>query len=334
MVVSSVRESKVIPFLTLEIVTDEGIRGQSYIQAFNKDVAESVGGMLRFFENMLRMRSPLEIDVIWREMWEKTKLFGHPGIVTFAISLIDIALWDIKGKIYGEPIYKLLGGKKNSFEVYASDSLWLVSEKEALEQSEILVSSGFNSIKMRMGRDSINEDINVLRALREKWGNKIEIRVDVNQGWSMYEAESLIDELTLNEVYWLEEPLDTNDITNYSKLNDKSKTRICFGENLYGINTIIECIKLNTCSYLTPDLQRIGGITGWMKLSPILEYYKVPCSLHLFPEYSVHLLSVYPYADKIEWMSWSSELFDNPNNCKNGIIEIPQENGFGLQLKE
>ncbi|QUW21271.1 mandelate racemase/muconate lactonizing enzyme family protein [Sporosarcina sp. Marseille-Q4063] len=331
-VVSSVRKSDKIPFLTLEIHTNEGIIGVSYIQAFNKQVADATSSIVAFLEKLLIGKNPLAIEERNKEMWERTKLFGHSGIVTFAISLIDIALWDIKGKTYNQPVYRLLGGEENSFDAYASDGLWLTNLDSIMKQSEELVSIGFTSIKMRMGRKNIKEDIEILDALRNHWGNELNIMVDVNQGWNRKQAKEMLDILKKYNVYWVEEPLDTNDLEGYNQLTLSSKTPVCFGENIYGMNNVFTCLAQNTSNYFTPDLQRIGGITGWLKIAPILEYYRVPCAVHLFPEYAVHLMSTYPYSEKVEWMSWSSALFINPLTCENGTIKIPDSPGFGMNL--
>lgn len=333
-VVSSVRNSEKIPFITLEIITDEGIKGVSYIQSFNPQVTQSIISILKLLEELLIGKNPLATEELWRDMWDKTLLYGHWGIVTFAISLIDIALWDIKGKVYNQPIYRLLGGTKNIFDVYASDGLWLVNEAVVLKQSEELLSLGFQSVKMRMGRKDSEKDIKVLKVLRDEWGKDLEIMVDVNQGWSRHKAEDMLKELSLYELYWVEEPIKSNDLAGYAKLTNNSETRICFGENIYGHDMVYKCLKLNTASFFTPDLQRIGGVTGWLRILPFLEYYKIPCTLHLFPEIAIHLLSAYQYAEKVEWMSWSSDLFKNPIQCNKGEIQIPELPGFGLELKK
>lgn len=331
-VVSSVRKSDKIPFLTLEIITNEGIVGISYIQVFNQKIGDATINIVKYLEELLKGKDPLAIVERNKEMWEKTKLFGHAGIVTFAISLIDIALWDLKGKIIEQPVYRLLGGEKNKLEAYASDGLWLGDISSILNQSEELISAGFNTIKMRMGRDNINEDIKVLESLRNKWGNDVDIMIDVNQGWSRKQAKEMIQILGSYQVYWVEEPLVTSDIEGYMELSQNDYIPICFGENIYGFENVFTCLNKNTSTFFTPDLQRIGGITGWLKIVPLLELYHVPCAVHLFPEYAIHLMTTYPYAEKVEWMSWSSELFDQPLICKEGFIKIPDKPGFGMSL--
>src|SRR5699024_6512678 len=200
-VISSVRFSEEISFVTLEIQTNEGISGVSYAQSFNSQVAKGIFSILEFFENMMKGTDPLSTEARWREMWKKTLLFGHAGIVSFAISMVDVALWDVKGKYYNKPIYYLLGGEKKKYETYASDGLWLVNKNEALKQSEQFVKEGFQSVKMRMGRNDYKKDIEVLQALRTEWGDSLDIMADVNQGWTKHEAEDMIKELDSYNLY-------------------------------------------------------------------------------------------------------------------------------------
>ena len=188
-VVSSVRDSSHIVFVLLDVFTNEGITGISYAQAFHIHGAQAIKACLNYLEELLKGEDARNIEKIWHKMWEATKLLGHQGLSTFAISLVDIALWDLFGKKEDVPVYKLLGGQPGSFNAYQSDGLWLISPLEAARQAEHIVDTGFNSVKMRLGRKCLEEDLKAIFEVRRVIGENIELLCDVNQGWTVEKTE-------------------------------------------------------------------------------------------------------------------------------------------------
>ncbi|NLT95644.1 MAG: mandelate racemase/muconate lactonizing enzyme family protein [Clostridia bacterium] len=332
-VVSCVRHSEKVVFVLLDVVTDAGITGISYAQAFHKYGANAVRACLDFFKTVVVNEDPRSIEKIWRKMWESAKLLGQ-GITTFALSMIDMALWDILAKSMNQPLYRLLGGQRTSLDVYASQGLWLVSPEVAVQQAESFAAQGFKAMKMRLGRENSQKDLKVLAAIRKAVGEEIEILGDVNQGWSVKQTLEMAPKLFDLGLYWLEEPIEANNLEGYMVLMEKLSVPIAAGENLYGVGSFHNFLQAGGSRVYTPDLQRIGGISGWKRIISLLENYNVSVSVHLFPELAVHLLAGLNNSEKMEWMTWAGPLFREPLECKAGKVEVPARPGFGMEWDE
>lgn len=333
-VVSSVRDSTEIVYVLLDIYSDEELKGISYAQSFHIHGARAIQSCLNFLENVVVGEDPRNIERIWHKMWEATKLLGHQGLATFALSMLDIALWDLMARSLHVPVYRVLDGHPLPIESYASDGLWLVSPVEAARQAEVFVESGFTTIKMRLGRGELEQDLQAVQEVRQAVGYNIEILADVNQGWSMRKTMETSEKLHSYGIGWLEEPIEAEDMEGYTHLSESIKVPITTGENLYGVRPFHRFLKNGSASVYTPDLQRVGGVSGWKRINYLMEEYKVPSSLHLFPEFAVHLFTIIKNPLKLEWVSWAHPLFNEPLECKNGKVEIPQRPGFGMEWHE
>lgn len=332
-VVSCVRHSEKVVFVLLDVITDEGITGIAYAQAFHIHGANAIRACLDFLKTVVVNEEPLFIEKLWRKMWESTKLLGQ-GITTFALSMIDMALWDILAKSMNQPVYRLLGGHRTSLDTYASQGLWLIPLEEAVEQAERFMAQGYKALKMRLGRENVAEDIKVLTEVRKTVGEDMEIMGDVNQGWSVKETLNIAPELKDLGLYWLEEPIDANELEGYRALTKSLKIPIATGENLYGVRSFKNYLEVEAASIYTPDLQRTGGISGWKRIVSILENYNVNVSVHLFPEFAAHLLASLNHSEKLEWMTWARPLFKEPLECKEGRVKVPDRPGFGMEWDE
>lgn len=333
-VVSSVRKSDGIVFVLLDVVTDEGVKGIAYAQAFHLNGAQAIRSCLNHLESVVVGEDPRNIEHIWRKMLEATKLLGHQGLPMFALSMVDIALWDILGKIVGLPVCRLLGGEPGTFEAYQSEGLWLVSPTEAANQAETFAASGFRSLKMRLGRVNREEDIQAVFEVRKAIGEQIELMGDVNQGWTIERAESMGKRLAVCGLRWIEEPIEAGNVAGHARLSVSLSIPVATGENLYGVEPFHRFLQMDAADIYTPDLQRTGGISGWRRINFMLELYKKPSGIHLFPEYAVHLFPVIRHPLKVEWMSWASPLFQEQLVCVEGKVQTPDRPGFGLEWDE
>jgi len=333
-VVSSVRHSKEIVFVLLDVMTDEGLNGIAYAQAFNPQGANAVRSMLQLLEKVIVGKHPAHREPIWHQMWDSIKLFGQQGLAAFACSMVDIALWDIAAKSAQIPVYRMLGGTPDPIEAYASDGCWLVSPLEAARQAEAFVESGFSALKMRLGRKSGEEDVRALSEIRRAVGDHIEVMGDVNQGWTVDHAVDMAQKLEPCRLKWLEEPIEAEDLKGYERLKQSVNIPVAAGENLYAIRSTRRFLELDALSVYTPDLQRIGGVSGWLRLYALFELNNARYSIHLFPEFAVHLLAAAKKPDKLEWMSWAGVLFREPLKCANGKTAPPERPGFGMEWDE
>jgi len=333
-VVSCVRKSERIVFVLLDIATDEGVTGISYAQAFHPHGAQAIRSCLNLLEPFVAGEDPRNIEAIWRKMLEATKLIGHQGLPMFAVSMVDIALWDLFGKLTGLPVCRLLGGEPSVYEAYQSDGLWLVSPAEAAVQAEKFAAAGFRSLKIRLGRADCGEDLSAIREVRRAIGANIELIGDVNQGWPAETARIMAKQLADFRLRWLEEPVDAENMDANARLSAAQFVPVATGENLYGVRPFHRYLQAEAADIYTPDLQRTGGISGWRQINVMLERYDKPSSIHLFPEYAVHLFPLIRNPLKLEWMSWAGSLFQEPLGCENGRVRTPDRPGFGMEWDE
>jgi mandelate racemase len=337
-VISSVRETSNIEFVLLDVYTDEGITGISYAQAFNLYGCRAIRQCLEMLERTVVGRSVDELESIWQSMWNAIRLFGHQGLAAFALSMVDIALWDIRGKRSQSTVCQLLGGSHQALNAYCSDGIWLVSPLEAARQAERFAELGFTAMKMRLGRSEASEDLRAVKEVRMALGEQIGLMADVNQGWDVEHALRMGSGLEAYGLSWLEEPIEAEDVEGHVRLSTELSIPIATGENLYRLRSTRRFLHERAASVYTPDLQRIGGITGWTQLQPDFSSYGVAYSVHLFPEYAVHLLAAAGSDTRqgpaLEWMSWSSALFSQPLVCKKGTVEVPDRPGFGMEWDE
>jgi mandelate racemase len=333
-VVSCVRKSDGIVFVLLDVETDEGVKGIAYAQAFHLNGAQAIRSCLNHLESIVVGEDPRNTEHIWRKMLEAIKLLGHQGLPMFALSMVDIALWDIFGKLTGLPVCRLLGGEPGTFEAYQSEGLWLVSPAEAARQAETFAASGFRSLKMRLGRVNQEEDLQAVSEVRKAIGEQIELMADVNQGWTMEMTESMDKRLSAFGLRWLEEPVEAGNMAGHARLSVSLSIPVATGENLYGTEPFHRFLQMDAADLYTPDLQRTGGISGWKRINVLLEQYNKPSSIHLFPEYAVHLFPVIRHPLKLEWMSWACPLFQEQLVCVDGKVQTPDRPGFGFEWDE
>lgn len=252
-----------------------------------------------------------------------------------AVAGFDMACWDALAKAAGVPLVALLGGTIEPVRAYNSNGLGLISPEEVAEEAlELLEEGGFGALKVRVGRDSLADDVEAIRRVREAVGDEVVLVCDFNQGLSLGEAMRRCQALDEEGVYWIEEPIDYDDLEGNAKLVRETATPIQIGENFYGPRAMYEAIKAEACDLVMPDLMRIGGVTGWLRAAAIASAAGIDMSSHLYPEISSHLMRVTPTAHWLEWQDWAHPILAEPFDVKDGYIHIRDVPGNGLEWYE
>jgi mandelate racemase len=252
-----------------------------------------------------------------------------------AVSGIDMAAWDALAKAAGMPLCVLLGGSVGSVRSYNSNGLWLKEPQAvAIEAIELRDEGGFSALKLRLGRDRFRDDMATIEAVRQAVGDDVELMVDFNQGLDRGEALRrchVLDDLGLA---WIEEPIVYDDLDGYSQLAAELKTPIQIGENFYGPRDLQNALQRKACDYVMPDFMRIGGVTGWLRAAAIAGTAGVPMSTHLYPEVAAQVMRITETAHWLEWQDWIDPLLRKPYAIKDGLLQIPNEPGVGLEWDE
>ncbi len=330
-IVSHVRDTDRIVNVLVEVDTDDGLTGASYVAGFTPQKARATCWLLDEMDAAVRGLDASAIGAAWDRMWASCALAGHTGLSTFALSAMDVALWDLHGKQLGVPLHHLLGFRRTELRAYASDGCWLQDDPSAVAaEAESFAAEGFRAVKVRFGRPDPERDLATLEAVRRAVGDGVQLLVDVNQGWTREQARRFGPRLAECDATWLEEPLACEDVAGLAELRRVLPVPITAGENAYlpdGIKALLDAAAVSTAM---PDLQRVGGITGWVRASALAEAAHVSITSHLFPEVSIHLLAAAAQPGPLEWVTWMSPLLEEPLEVRGGVVHAPETPGLGI----
>jgi mandelate racemase len=246
-----------------------------------------------------------------------------------------MAAWDALAKAAGMPLCVLLGGSVGPVRSYNSNGLWLKEPDDvAAEAVELRDEGGFTALKLRLGRESMQDDLATVGAVRAAVGDGMRLMVDFNQGLDLAEALErcrMIDDLGLT---WIEEPIVYDNFDGYAQLTAELKTPIQIGENFYGPRDLHKALHMKACDFVMPDFMRIGGVTGWLRAVAIAGAAGVPVSTHLYPEVGAHVMRVTETAHWLEWQDWADPVLQRPYDIKDGLLHVPNVPGVGLEWNE
>jgi L-alanine-DL-glutamate epimerase-like enolase superfamily enzyme len=320
-------------FVTLELGTDAGIEGIGLtffggpLTVALKEAVDALGA-LTIGEN------PLHVEAIVDKLRQAASGAGPGGIFTLALSAIDIALWDIKGKALEQPICTLLGGHRDRVPTYASGALMRPHPVNYLsEAGPRLVNMGFRQMKMQLGAEpTVAREVERVRVLRHVLGDDIDLMCDINQLWDVNQAIDIGRRVEPYHLYWLEDVVTHDDYQGLARVADALTTPIAAGEYHYGIRPFRHMLEARSIDIVMIDLLRAGGITQWMKIAGMAEAFNVPVVSHLIPEIHVHLVAAIPHGLTVEYMPWTLRLFEETPAIEDGKIVVPQKPGLGLQF--
>ncbi|HME60835.1 MAG TPA: mandelate racemase/muconate lactonizing enzyme family protein [Candidatus Binatia bacterium] len=325
----------------VQVETDEGISGIGSCSG-NGELIEVIVG--RVLKPLLVGMDPMEIDEIWDRAYVRGghKEFGTRGIGVVALSGIDVALWDILGKVRGVPLYQLLGGKcRDKVPVYAT-ALYPEEPSKVAKRARVFADQGFHGVKIKVGFD-LDKDIRIVRAVREELGTEFVIMTDANQGYSVDVALKASDAFADCGAYWLEEPLFVEDIEGHATLREKGKTPIAVGENLHMSYAFENFIARDAVDFVQPDVARAGGITEIRKITALAAKHNVPVSFHTWGDgvalaASAHLSAAVEDSIVMEldytYNPLREELLCEPFKVENGYLIPPEKPGLGIELDQ
>jgi mandelate racemase len=324
----------VAPLVLVDLETDEGIVGRSYLFAIGRHNLAPIVTLLEAMAEMVKGDEVAPFD-LERKLRAKYTLLGVHNIVLFAMSGIDMAAWDALAQAAGQPLARLLGAVPRPICAYNSKGLGILPEKALVKEAAELVEEGFWAVKLRLGRAEAAEDLHALRAVKSEIGPDIILMVDFNQALSVAEAirrGRMIDDE--GGVYWIEEPVRADDFPGCSQVRREVRTPIQIGENFMGPEQMAQALAAGACDYVMPDAQRIGGVTGWMRAAALAQAAGVEMSSHLFPEVSCHLLAATPTCHWLEYVDWADAVLEQPAQLKDGHVVVPTTPGIGLKWNE
>ncbi len=274
-----------------------------------------------------------DIEALWQRMWWGLHYVGRGGLAAFAISAVDIALWDLQARRRAQPLWRVLGGHDPAVKAYAGGIDLQFTLEQLFEQTQSNLDNGFRAIKMKVGRDRLAEDLERVAAMRELLGPDFPLMVDANMGWSVEQAIEASRALAEYQVYWLEEPTDPDDIKGHARIAAEAPLAIATGENFRTLSHFQAMIEAGGVDFPEPDVSNIGGITAWLKVAQLAEAANLPVTTHGVHDLQVHLLAAVPNASYLEVHGFGLERFiAEPLALREGLAHAPERPGHGVEL--
>ena len=275
----------------------------------------------------------------WNAMVLRTRNLGRPGIVSMAISAVDIALWDLKARLLDLPLSILLGPVRESVLVYGSGGFISYSEKQLQNQLAGWVEQGITRVKMKIGRDA-KADIRRVHAAREAIGRNVELFVDANGAYSRKQALEQAQKFAGFNVSWFEEPVSSDDLAGLRLLRDRAPAgmEIAAGEYGYDSGYFRRMLAAGAVDVLQADATRCGGITGFLQAAALCEAHHLPLSAHTAPSVHTHLGCAATPLRHLEYfhdhVRIEKAFFDGVRSPVNGQLEPDLSRpGMGIELK-
>jgi L-alanine-DL-glutamate epimerase-like enolase superfamily enzyme len=275
-----------------------------------------------------------KIEDLWQRMWWHLHYAGRGGAASFALSAIDIALWDLKAKRTAQPLWRLLGGHNPEVLAYAGGIDLFFPLEKLLAQTQANLDKGFHAIKMKVGRDKLNEDLARVAAMRDFLGPDFPLMVDANMRWRVDQAIRAARAMAEYRLVWLEEPTIPDDPLGHGRIAREGGLPIAAGENLHTLYEFRNLIAAGGVDFPEPDVSNCGGITVWMKVAHLAEANNLPVTSHGVHDLHVHLLAAVPNKSYLEVHGFGLERFIASPMCltDTGHAIAPERPGHGVEF--
>jgi mandelate racemase len=322
----AVREA---PLLLVDLETEEGVTGHAYQFCYLPAAAPAAAILLN---EVLRTVKGDRVDpaALWVKLNKRFMLIGVQGIVRMAMAMLDVACWDAMARAASIPLATLLGGKPAPVPAYNSCGLGLMEASAVADEAQKLLAGGFKALKLRLGYATLEADLAAVRAVRARIPADVAVLVDYNQALSVQEAIRRGRALDDEGIEWIEEPIRHDDFAGCAQIARAVATPVQLGENFSQVHDMERALAARACDLVMPDLERIGGISGWLRAGELADRHGMQMSSHLYPEVSAHLLAVTPTAHWLEYVDWADAVLAEPLHIDNGRAIVPERPGNGL----
>jgi L-alanine-DL-glutamate epimerase-like enolase superfamily enzyme len=319
--------------ITVRVFDTGGAEGMGYTYTVGANGGAIQSQIQRDLTPLLLGQPADLIESLWRRMWWGLHYGGRGGSASFAISAMDIALWDLKARIQGEPLWRVLGGNDPLVPCYAGGIDLQFSLEQLLKQTRDNLGRGFRAIKMKVGRAKLSEDIARVRAMREMLGADFPLMVDANMRWSVDEAIRAARGLRELDVYWLEEPTIPDDVEGHARIVREGGLPVAAGENLHSLHEFSAYIRAQAVTFPEPDVTNCGGVTTFMKVAHLAEAFNLPVTSHGAHDITVHCLAAVPNRSYLEAHGFGLDRFlAHPLEIRDGFAIAPDRPGHGVEF--
>jgi len=323
----------------VKVRTDNGLSGIGSVYSHPTIVRTIIEEHL---QDMLVGADPLETERLWDLAYSVTRWYGRKGAAVSALGGVDTALWDIRGKAAGKPIYKLLSAERDSVPAYASALLWREDPTQLGDEAGRLLDEGFQAMKMRLGRN-FDYDCAALHVVRDTIGKENRLMIEGNARYSLEQAERMGRQFQNRCVYWFEEPFPPEDTDDYLALRAKVDVPLAAGENEFGVQGFRELLDRKMVDIVQPDCSRAGGITECRRIGQLAAQRGLRVATHTWSDAialvsNMHVIASLSNGATVEIDRTGNGLIDDllaePLKVAEGKVALPKSPGLGIELDD
>lgn len=319
--------------VTVRVRDAEGAEGLGYTYAVMSGGAAFQVLIDGYLAPVLAEQDADATEKLWERMWWAVHYAGRGGHATSAISAVDIALWDLKGRRAGLPLWRLFGGYDPRVPVYAGGIDLEFPIEELLAQADSFQEQGFRAIKMKVGRPRLSEDVERVEAMRAHLGDGFPLMADANMKWSADEAIKAARAFRESDLLWLEEPIIPDDVPGHVRVVREGGAPIATGENLHTLHEFRHMITAGGVTFPEPDVANCGGMTVFRKVCSLAEAHNLPVTSHGVHDLTVHPLAAAPNRTFMEVHGFGLDRFiAEPLPIVEGHVVAPERPGHGIEL--
>ena len=315
----------------VDLQTDDGLAGTGYAYTIGTG-GRAVLALLR--EDLLQRlvgEDARQVEGLWQKLFWATHGTVVGAITSLALAAVDTALWDLRCKAAGQPLWLLAGGARERVPLYDTEGGWLqLPIDEIVAGAKASVARGWPGVKLKVGKPDAHEDVERLRAVREAIGPRTDLMVDANQSMTYAEAKRRARLFEEFDLFWFEEPMPAEDIAGHALLAASTTLPIAVGESIYSLSHFREYLAAGACGIVQVDAARIGGITPWLKTAHLAEAFNVKVAPHFLMELHASLAAAVPNALYVEHIPQLRSLTMRELEIADGHAVAPSEPGIGI----
>jgi L-alanine-DL-glutamate epimerase-like enolase superfamily enzyme len=315
----------------VEIENQDGVVGVGYAYTIGTGGRAVLEHLRHDLVALLIGEDANQIEGVWQKLFWATHGTVVGPTTSLALAAVDIALWDIRGKSLGQPLWRLAGGARRTVPLYDTEGGWLhLSTKELVQGAVASKKQGWSGVKIKVGKPRPGEDFERLQAVREAVGSDMDIMVDANQSMTYAEARRRTHLLEPLQLFWFEEPLPAEDLGGHVRLAASTSIPIAVGESIYSPSHFREYLAAGAAAILQPDVARVGGITPWLKVAHLAETFNVKVAPHFLMELHVSLAAAVPNSIYVEYIPQLRSITKSEIQVAGGMAVAPETPGIGI----
>jgi L-alanine-DL-glutamate epimerase-like enolase superfamily enzyme len=324
-------EMRAFEIVTARVMDADGAEGVGYTFTVGRNGGAAASVLRDEIAELATGQDGELIEALWKRLWWALHYGGRGGPTVLALSAFDIALWDLKAKRAGLPLYRLLGGFDPRVPCYAGGIDLELSPRELIAQTDGNLAKGFRAIKMKVGRARLSEDVEKVAAMRAHLGENFPLMVDANMAWTVDAAVRAARAFAPYDLTWLEEPIPPDDVAGHARVLREGGLPVAAGENLRSLWDFKALIEAGGVTYPEPDVTNCGGVTPFMKVAHLAEAFHLPVTSHGAHDITVHLLAACPNRSFLEAHGFGLDRYiAEPLRIEDGVAVAPERPGHGV----